>query len=278
MPLTLRWRGETTAPVGGEAIRPDLLNGPAAALARRPIRVGNASAELGEVFDLEGDGADGHLIVEGDARSVHGLGSGMAGGRLDVRGDAGHRLGAGMAGGSIDVEGSIGDGAGSEMAGGSIHVRGDAGSGLGAAMPGSLVGMRGGVILVDGSSGEGVGLAMRRGVVAVGGSVGAGAGRGMVAGSIVVGGVAGPGLGAGMKRGTIALLGADFTFDPGPTFEPSGALRPPVATILLRDLAARGCRVPPSAFAGPFRRYNGDRAVGGRGEIWLMGGEQARWT
>ncbi len=72
-----------------------------------------------------------------------------------------------------------------------------------------------------------------------------------------------------MKRGTIGLLGDRR--EPGPTFEPSGSLRPPVATILLRQLAEWGFLVPEAAFAGRFRRYNGDRSVGGQGEIWRFG-------
>ena len=269
MPLILRWRGDVAAPVDGSTIRPDGLTGPADAGARQSVRVGNGSAGLGDLFDIEGDGGDGHLIVEGDVRAIHSLGAGMAAGRLEIRGDAGHRLAVGMTGGEVEVFGSVEAAAGNEMAGGVLRIRGHAGAELGAALPGSRVGMRGGVIVVGGDAGDGVGTALRRGIIAVQGSVGAGAGRGLVAGSIVVGGRAGADLGAGMKRGTIALFDADF--EPGPTFEPSGSLRPPVATILLRELAARGFVVPAPG-PGAFRRYNGDRAIGGRGEIWHFGG------
>ena len=269
MPLILRWRGAATVPVDGAVIQPDRLGGRAAELAGTPIAVGNGRGVLADLFVLAGDGGDQHVVVEGDLRTVHGLGAGMTAGRLEVQGDVGHRLGVGMTGGVIEAWGSVGSAAGAELAGGLLRVRGDAGADLGAALPGSRVGMRGGVILVDGSAGDGVGTALRRGIIAVAGSVGCGAGRGLVAGSIVVGGTTGPGLGAGMRRGTIGLLGDQR--DPGPAFEPSGSLRPPVATILLRQLAEWGFVLPAAAFAPRFRRYNGDRSVGGHGEIWAFG-------
>lgn len=269
MPLILRWCGATAVPIGGEVIRPDRLALPATDAARLTVAIGNGRGELGDLFALEGDGEDGQLIVEGDLRTVHGLGAGMTGGRLEFRGDTGHRVGVGMTGGEIEVVGSVASGAGAELAGGFLRIRGDAGAELGAALPGSRVGMRGGVILIDGNAGPGVGTALRRGVIAVGGTVGDGAGRGMVAGSIFVGKLAGPGLGAGMKRGTIGLLGGGAR--PGPTFEPSGSLRPPVVAIYLRQLADWGFPVSEAAFLGGFRRYNGDRAIGGQGEIWRFG-------
>ena len=270
MPQTLTWRGGIIGPVDGAGLRPDRGGDTPGGLARRSIRVGNRDAAWGDLFDIAGDGGDGQLILVGDLGSVHDLGAGMASGRLEVRGDVGHRLGVGMRGGEIEVDGSAGAGAGADLVGGLIRIRGDAGDDLGAALPGGRVGVRGGTILVHGSAGAGVGTAMRRGLIAVLGSVGGGAGRGRVAGSIFVGGTAGSGLGAGMKRGTIALLGDGP--EPGPTFEPSGGLRPVVATLYLRQLVARGWPVPAGVSTGPLRRYNGDRAVGGQGEVWHFGG------
>ena len=234
-----------------------------------PIPVGNGRAEVGELFEVSGDGEDGQVAFEGDLRSVRELAGGMASGRVVVRGDAGDGLGAGMMGGSIEVEGSAGSWLGAEMGGGTIRVGGDSGDFAGAALPGSRVGMRDGLILIDGSAGEDVGLAMRRGLIAIGGRSGDGLGRGMVAGSIFGFGAVGRYPGAGMKRGTLGLFGLEDPDRPGllPTFESSGSFRPPVVTIYLRRLRSLGFAVPEAAFARPLRRYNGDRVAAGRGEV-----------
>jgi len=270
MPLTLEWKGPIGRPVDGEGLRPETMAGAAREVARLPVPAGNATAELGELFRVEGDGSDGHLIFEGDLRPVRGLASGMAWGRVELRGEAGPRLASGMLGGSVEVEGSAGAWAGAEMRGGLLRIRGDAGERLGAALPGSRVGMRDGVILVDGGAGPDAGLALRRGTIAVGGRLGLGAGRGMVAGSIFGFGPVDRGAGAGMKRGTLALFGLDGP-ELLPSFEPSGTLRPDFLTIYLRELRVLGFPVPEAAFAAPIRRYNGDRVVGGRGEVLVAG-------
>src|SRR4051812_37113660 len=107
MPLTLRWRSATTLPVVAVGVRPDVLGPlPAAEVARRPIQTGNSRIELGELFAVEGDGADGRLVLEGDLGQVDGIGEGMGSGTLTVRGNAGAELGAGMTGGRIELEGT----------------------------------------------------------------------------------------------------------------------------------------------------------------------------
>jgi formylmethanofuran dehydrogenase subunit C len=273
MALRFVWNGGGGPPIDADAIRPGAFAGlDAAGAARVEVGAGNVMVPLGVLAKIEGDGADGLLIFEGDLRRVAGLGSGMASGRIEVRGDIGPRLGAGMTGGEIEVSGSAGIWAGAEMAGGSIRIRGDAGDCLGAALPGSRLGMREGVILVDGDAGEDVGLAMRRGLIAVGRRTGPGLGRSMIAGSIFAFGPIGRAAGAGMKRGTLALFGGD---DPDggllPTFAPSGTFRPHTLSIYLRQLAAWGFAVPEAASSAPVRRYNGDLVEGGQGEILVVG-------
>jgi len=269
MPLILRPIDPSGPMVDGDGLRPEVLSGSADDACRLRLPVGNATAELGELFEVDGDGGDGQLTFEGDLRRFRGLASGMATGRVEVRGDAGPSLGSGMSGGSIEVHGSAGPWAGAEMSGGMLRVRGSAGDHLGSALPGSRVGMREGVILVDGWVGDDAGLAMRRGLIAIGGRSGDGLGRAMVAGSIVTFGPVGRHPGAGMKRGTLALFGLADPDAPGllPGFEPSGTFRPDFLTIYLRDLRARGFAVPEAAFAARVRRYNGDRVEGGRGEV-----------
>jgi formylmethanofuran dehydrogenase subunit C len=269
MPLRLRWRATVSLPVTAEGIRPDTLASLSAAeVARQPIHAGNTRVALGDLFAVEGDAADGHVVLEGDLQHVDRIGEGMGSGTLTVRGDVGAELGAGMTGGRIEVLGTVGDWAGAEMRGGLLYVRGGAGRFLGAAYPGARSGMRDGVILVEGPIGDDAGLAMRRGLIAASGAAGGGLGRAMIAGSIFAFGPVGPGPGAGMKRGTLACFG-----DPGPrllpTFVPSGRSRPPFLNVYLRRLASWGFPVPDAAFSTPMERYNGDLAERGQGEIWV---------
>ncbi len=271
MPLTLRWKDATRLPVEAEALRPSpLARASAGEVARLRLPLGNTSAEAGELFDVEGDGGDGHLVFEGDLRAVRAIGAGLTSGRITVRGDVGPRLGLGMSGGELRVEGSAGPWAGAEMSGGMLRISGDAGDGLGSALPGSRRGMTEGMILVGGSAGDDVGIAMRRGLIAVRGGLGVGAGRWMIAGTLFAFGPAGPMAGMGMKRGTIALFG-----HPGhlilPTFTASGRDRPPFVTLYLRRLASWGFDVPAAVLSGPLARYNGDRADRGQGEILVWG-------
>ncbi|CAN5748983.1 formylmethanofuran dehydrogenase subunit C [soil metagenome] len=272
MPLTLHWKGSTTLPVEAEGLRPeDLSPLSAAEVAGRPVPLGKTYADLGDLFRVEGNGADGHLVFEGDLRHVRKIGAGMTSGRLTIRGDVGPHLGAGMLGGSIDLLGSAGPWAGAEMSGGRLSIKGSAGDDLGSAYPGSRRGMREGMILVEGSIGQDAGVAMRRGLIAVNGPTGDGLGRGMIAGSIFAFGLVGRYPGAGMKRGTIALFADDKDAPILPTFRLGVRYRPPFATLYLRALTDRGFPVPQTAFDGSFDRYNGDVLNAGQGEI-------LRWT
>ncbi len=269
MPLTLRWKDATSLRVEAESLRPDALAGLShSEVGSLTLSVGNRTAEVGELFTVEGGRPDDHLVVEGHLANVSRLGEGMTSGRLTIRGDVGSSLASGLVGGSVEVFGSVGPCAGAEMRGGLLQIHGDAGDNLGSALPGSRLGMREGVILVHGSAGVDVGLGMRRGLIAVSGSVGSGAGRGLIAGSVVIGGTAGCGLGSGLKRGTIALLS-----DPGssilPTFSPSGVDRPPFLSLYLRRLKSWGWPVPDAALSALWTRFNGDLASGGQGEIWV---------
>ncbi|AGA25626.1 formylmethanofuran dehydrogenase subunit C [Singulisphaera acidiphila] len=274
MALNLHWRGTTSLTIEAEGLAPERLASLSAAdIGRSKVSLGNAEAELGELFAIEGSAEDGHVTLEGDLRQVDRLGQGMSTGTLTIRGDVGAELGAEMTGGRIEVQGTVGDWAGAEMRGGVLKIRGGAGRFLGAAYPGSRLGMREGVILVEGAIGEDAGLAMRRGLIAVAGSAGDGLGRGMIAGSIFAFGPVGDFPGAGMKRGTLAFFEGegDGTNERWllPTFVPSGRSRPPFLTIYLRQLRQWGFPVPDSAFSGPLARYNGDLAQRGQGEIWV---------
>jgi formylmethanofuran dehydrogenase subunit C len=273
--MILRWLDKTSLPVEMEGLVPETFLGRSAAeVGRFAVHVGNQQAELGDVFSIHETAAD-CLTLEGDLGHVRGIGRGMSGGRMVVKGLAGAYVGAEMTGGVVEVDGDVSDWAGAEMRGGLLRIRGNAGRHLGAAYPGSRLGMRDGVILVDGDVGDEAGRRMRRGLIAVAGAAGDGFGRNLIAGSLVAFGAVGRYPGAGMKRGTIALLGAEGV-DILPTFAASGRFAFPFLTIYLRRLQGWGFPVPPEVFSSALERYNGDLADGGQGEI-LVRGETQEW-
>lgn len=254
-----------------DAVAPDRFG----ALSEREIaalpvgdgRTGGPS--LGDFFDVSG-GRAARVRVAGSAQ-LDGLGRGMAGGELVVEGAAGRWLGAGMTGGRIVVEGGVGDDAGCAMSGGLIDVRGGAGARLGGALPGASRGMTGGEILVRGDAGGWTGLGMRRGLVVVGGDAGEETGHAMIAGTVVVLGRVGAGAARWSKRGTLVVGGEVAIL---PTFRYACTFRPPHLRLTLVQLARRhGWRVDERFVTGRYRRYSGDMAELGRGEVlqWTDG-------
>jgi formylmethanofuran dehydrogenase subunit C len=264
--LRLTYHGSTTIPVEAECVTPDSLRGKSPQeIANLLVQHGNAAAPLGEFFRVEGDAADGEVVLEGDCARVKLIGAEMQSGRITVRGNAGMHLGAEMRGGEIVVHGNASDWVGAEMRGGRIHVHGDAGHLVGAGYRGSRLGMRGGAILVDGKAGNEVGGTMRRGLIAVGGTAGDFAGVGLIAGSVFLFGEPGVRVGAGMKRGTVALFGLAPPLLP--TFRLDCVYRPVFMGLYLRQLVAWGFRAAERFAGGVYRRYSGDLVALGKGEV-----------
>ena len=59
MSLTLDWRGVTSLPVDGAPLRPGtFLDLSADQASRTPLRVGNTTADLAELFRVQGIGGD----------------------------------------------------------------------------------------------------------------------------------------------------------------------------------------------------------------------------
>jgi formylmethanofuran dehydrogenase subunit C len=261
---TLRLEHQSDVPLEAESISPDRFLGKnAAEIAALPLIVGNRAACLGDYFAVHEDGT-ATIVLEGDLARVKQIGAGMTQGQIEIRGNAGMHLGASMRGGSIDVHGNAGDWAGAEMRGGQIHIRGNAGHGLGGAYRGSPKGMNRGLIIVDGHAGNEAGSAMRRGLIVIGGDSGDFTGAFMIAGTILVGGRLGGRTGAGLKRGTI------LAFEPPqllPSFRYACTFSPPYVNLLLRHLRSVGLAIPDAWMMGRYRRYNGDLAALGKGEI-----------
>ena len=212
---------------------------------RRVYLEGDEPVPLGEMFELKGEPK----------------------GRIRFTGDLGlaNRLGAGMTEGEVVVESNLGDEAGLALAGGTLVVEGDVGARAGAAPLGFKRGMTGGELIVRGSTGPGAGATMRRGLLVVGKKAGDQTGIGMIAGTVVVFGAAGSDSGLWSKRGTVVALGR---ITPPLTYVYACTYQPVHLRLLLTRLGVRyGLPVRPRHLKGFYRRYSGDMAELGKGEI-----------
>jgi formylmethanofuran dehydrogenase subunit C len=226
---------------------------------------GNRRIRVDELFALSGSFIS-ELEIHGSCDRLDHIGAGMTRGRIVVHGDAGAYLGAGMSGGGIAVRGNSGAYTATGMRDGQIHVYGNAGDFLAAALPGNRAGMQGGLVVVDGNAGDRLGDRMRRGTVLVHGSAGMYCASRMVAGTIAVWSRVGGFAGLGMRRGTLLMMEA-----PGdllPTFNDCGAYALsflPLLTRSWRGVPGKFGTLPDTGLR--VRRFMGDVANGGRGEI-----------
>jgi formylmethanofuran dehydrogenase subunit C len=263
---TFTLRQHLTVPLETEVLAPDVI----APLTHDEIRalpvfLGKRQYRVDDFFAVEGAGSE-DLEIRGEASRVKWIGRGMTRGSIRVVGNAGMHLGAFMKGGTIDVTGNASDWVGAEMTGGLVRIRGDAGGQLGAAYRGSPSGMNGGTILVEGSAGIEIGMRMKRGIIAVKGPVRDFAGLQMKGGTIVLMGGAELRTGAWMARGTIVCLKPLRLL---PTFAYACAYNPTFLHVYAQQLHTHGFSIPVAARDGAYRRYTGDSAIPGRGEILL---------
>ncbi len=262
--LVLSLKDEPHVPLEAEAISPDRLAGLTNEAVRAlAVHLGKRTLRLDEIFTVEGSGSD-ELEIRGDLTKVKWIGRGMTRGKVTIVGNVGMHLGAYMKGGSIEVRGNASDWVGGEMTGGLIHIRGNAGGQVGAAYRGSMSGMNRGTILIEGSAGIEVGMRMKRGMIVVKGPVRDFAGLQMKGGTLFLLGGAEIRTGAWMIRGTIVTLAPIRLL---PTFSYACAYDPTFLHLYGRRLAALGVNLPTDERAGLYRRYLGDAAVPGKGEI-----------
>jgi len=229
------------------------------------LATGNRKVRLDSLFAVTGTFAS-EFEIHGSCDRLDHIGAGMTHGRIVVKGDVGASLGAGMSGGSIVVYGTAGAYAATGMLGGRIHIYGSTGDFLAAARPGERHGMQGGLVLVDGDAGDRVGDRMRRGMVLIEGNAGDYCASRMVAGTIAVWGTVGKLPGLGMRRGTLLLQQASSALPP--TFNDCGEYPLNFLTLLVRSwrtLRSKYSNLPDSGLR--VRKYMGDVANGGRGEI-----------
>lgn len=252
------------------ALLPQSLAGQtASAIERLPIGTTRAKLLVGDIFRVK-PGSDAALVLEGGSERFDYVGKDMSGGTLLLDGDAGICAGRGMTGGLLTLRGNAGHWAASALRGGRVEIDGGAGDHLGGARAGERTGMAGGVVIVRGTAGARAGDRMRRGLLIIEGAAGAYAASGMVAGTLVICGIAGTLPGYLMRRGTLLLGGQPVTWLP--TFVPVGHDNDGVFTRLLArallPISALGARLA----EGALRRFAGDMASLGKGEILLGNG------
>jgi formylmethanofuran dehydrogenase subunit C len=224
----------------------------ASELSGRPVYLErDGAARLGDLFELNGR-------PEGSIRFV---------GQLDQV----DRLGAGLSEGEVVVDGDVGREVGVAQAGGRLDIGGDAGPRAGAALPGFKRGMTGGELIVRGSAGAEAGAAMRRGLLVILRAAGDRTGLGMIAGTVLVFGAVGADTGLWSKRGSVVALGP---VTPPPTYFYACTCQPTYLRLLLTRLrSSYDLPVRPRHLNGFYRRYSGDMAELGKGEILAWTGK-----
>ncbi len=206
------------------------------------------------------------LLIEGGCDRLDRIGHAMASGGIDVDGDAGVQTGRRMTAGRLTVRGNTGPWTGSCMKGGHVLVHGSAGERVGGPLSGETVGMRGGMIYIAGDAGERTGDRLRRGTIIVAGKTGPYAGSRMIAGTLIVQQRTAAMPGYLMRRGTLVLL--QGTEQISPSFLDCG-VTPLVAMRLMAKFVEPFSAKIASLMRAPMRRFAGDMAVLGRGELLL---------
>jgi formylmethanofuran dehydrogenase subunit C len=263
--LRLRLKAAPSGRLDLSCLHPAVLTAEGAeSVARMPFEGGT----IGDLFEVSAIPDEATLVLAGATSTFDGIGDGMRAGTLVVEGDAGQYAGRFMRGGRLDIRGSAGDYLGSGMKGGLITVAGSAGSYAGGQLPGHKFGMAGGVIRVGGDVGDRAGDRMRRGTIVVKGRTGTAAGSRMAGGTIWSEGGFGPGAGPLMRRGTLIGPRADQMLA---TFVDCGEQDMVFLRLISRFVAQELGGLAPAALPARVRRFAGDMAAIGKGELLLTG-------
>jgi formylmethanofuran dehydrogenase subunit C len=217
---------------------------------------------VGDLFRVRGDDT-AQIAIEGGSDRFDGVGQGMTSGSLVLDGAGGAQAGRAMRGGRLEIRGSTGPFAASGMRGGEIEIVGDAGDFLGGPLAGEVAGMAGGSVLVRGRAGARAGDRLRRGMIVIEGDAGHAPGSRMIAGTLIVCGACGPLPGYLMRRGTLVIGRPEALL---PTFVAAGTPDPVFPRLFagaLQGTSRRAARL----LASPLRRFLGDTAALGKGEI-----------
>lgn len=247
-----------------------LVPGKIAALSLADIEalvIGADGTRAGDVFAVSGTFGD-TITFEGGSDRLDGLGAGLDAGTLIVDGDAGSYAAQGMTGGRLDIRGNAGAWLGSGLAGGLVTVKGSAGDFAGAPRSGDKQGMAGGTIVVEGNAGERAGDRMRRGTILTRGTFGPAAGSRMMGGTLWTEQGFGPGPGQLLRRGTLIGPKVERMLA---TFADCGMHDLGILRIMNRHFAETLGALAPRPLPAMVRRFAGDLASIGKGEILLTG-------
>lgn len=265
--LTLKLKAAPEARVDLSGLVARLANLPAGGVERIVVPVGGKPVWLGDLFTVSGAGG-GDVTISGGSDRLDGAGAGMTGATFTVEGDVGAGAGAGMKGGKLEIHGNAGSMLASGMKGGIIHVSGSAGDSVGAVASGHRFGMTGGNVIVDGNVGARAGDKMRRGLILVRGKTGAAAGSRMCGGTIIAEGGFGTNAGQLMRRGTLIGPHAERMQS---TFADCGVHELVILQVMARGWGVELGPLAPKPFPAAVRRFAGDLAAIGKGELLLTG-------
>jgi formylmethanofuran dehydrogenase subunit C len=262
--LTLRERPEQRLDLS--PLVPHLLAGKTATeIAQIELQTTRIRVTVGDVFRLRMGDAQ-HIRIDEACDRLDRVGAGMMSGVIEAAGDVGVQAGRLMTGGRLAIKGNAHHWAASGMKGGAIEIAGCAGDRLGGPLAGEVAGMRGGLVIVRGGVGTRAGDRLRRGMIVVEGGAGDHAGSRMIAGTLIVRGKAGALPGYLMKRGTIVLGEGSTALSP--TFADCGTHRLVAMQLMAGYLKPYGARTA-ALLRGPLRRFAGDMAVLGNGELFI---------
>lgn len=262
---TLTLKEPPRAQIDLSSLTPERLAGKSEQeIAALELNAGNRRLRVADLFNVSGDEADS-IVIENSCDKLTRIGAGMRRGNISVRGDVGAYLGYGMRGGNLTLEGNAGGFAACAMIGGFMRILGNCGDFVGAALPGERRGMRGGTVIVHGSAGDRVGDFMRRGAILIENDAGDYCGSRMIAGTVAVLGEIGESAGWAMQRGTLLL--AKSTRPLLSTFNDCGTHELNFLPLLLRSWRGLPGRFGSLELGSRVRRYMGDVANGGKGEI-----------
>jgi len=236
-------------------------------IAALPLNHGNRKIQVGDLFKISGRDKN-NLRILSDSPRLDYIAAEMTQGHVTVEGNTGAYAGAEMKAGKLTIIGDTGDYTGAGLSNGNITIHGNAGNFLGAALVGERQGMRGGSIIVKGDAGDRVADRLRRGTIIIRGKCGDYCASRMIAGSVAVLGKAGNNAGYNMKRGSLLFKQKPASIPA--TFNNNGKIDLPFLRLFFQHLQQIDEDLPRLSKKINIRRYLGDVACGGMGEILII--------